>query len=315
MKIRRYTNADDAALIALERQCPRGTPEPFVHYRPRFAGRACLFRSYFLLLIEIQGKIVAVAAAGVKDTQVEGKPLRLAYIFDVRVSPSVRRQGLASILLKAVQDELLEMECDGAYAHIVATNRASLTLFGRMGYQRRRQLRYLTYQPMPLFLDDPIPVIRHAAPSEQSASIYTAYDLFVDDVATSVVPYDFERWSSHDNQASISLYDQSLIFQQYPAYEPWPTPAEVSRRGGHWRLFHPEGDPKTLSSLFATIRDQAVSENINKLSMLVDVEEPMPSFFFAETSAQREYVVVTCALKASWNGFFGARFYSDSREL
>lgn len=315
MKIRRYTNADDASLIALERQCPRGTPEPFVHYRPRFAGRASLFRNYFLLLIEIQGKVVAVAASGIKDTQVEGQPLRVAYIFDVRVAPSMRRQGLASILLKAVHDELVEMECDGAYAHIVATNRASLTLFGRMGYQRRRQLRYLTYQPMPLFLDEPIPVARHATPLDLGSSIYTTYDLFVDDVATSLIPYDFERWFSRDNQASISLYDQSLIFQQYPAYEPWPTPAEISRRGGHWRLFHPEGDSKVLGSLFATIRDQAVSENINKLSMLVDVEEPMPSFFFAETSAQREYVVVTCALNASWNGFFGARFYSDSREL
>lgn len=315
MKIRRYTKADDAALIALERQCPRGTPEPFVHYRPCFAGRASLFRNYFLLLIEIQGEIVAVAAAGIKDTQVKGKALRIAYIFDVRVAPRMRRQGLASILLEAVHDELLEMDCDGAYAHIVATNRGSLTLFGRMGYQRRRQLRYLTYQPMPLFLDDPIPVVRHATPLELASSIYSSYDLFVDDVATSLISCDFERWHTHDKEASISLYDQSLIFQQYPAYEPWPTPAEISRRGGHWRLFHPEGDAKILGSLFATIRDQAVSENINKLSMLVDVEEPMPSFFFAETSAQREYVVVTCAFKASWNGFFGARFYSDSREL
>ena len=315
MKIRRYTDVDDAALIALERQCPRGAPEPFVHYRPRFAGRAALFRRYFLLLIEIQGQVVAVAAAGIKETEIQGQARRLAYIFDVRVAPVMRRQGLASILVKAVHDELLEMDCDGAYAHIVATNRASLTLFRRMGYQRRRQLRYLTYQPMPLFLGEPIPVIRHSNALDLSSSIYTTYDLFVDDVATSLIPYDFERWVTHNEEASISLYDQSLIFQQYPAYERWPTPAEISRRGGHWRLFHPEGDFKKLESLFAAIRDQAVSENINKLSMLVDVEEPIPSFFFAETSAQREYVVVTCAFKASWNGFFGARFYSDSREL
>lgn len=315
MKIRQYTEADEAALIALERQCPRGAPEPFVHYRPRFAGRAALFSEYVLLLIEAKEAAIAVAAAGIKETQIRGEAFRLAYIFDVRVAPHMRRQGLASVLVESVEEELVARGCDGAYAHIVATNRASLNLFAGLGYQRRRQLRYLTYQPMPLFLDDPMAVIRRPEPSQILYSKYATYDLFIDDVASSLRPYDFECWKSQDKQASISLYDQSLIFQQYPAYAPWPTPVEIARRGGHWRLFHPQGDPAILEKLFATIRDQAVSENINKLSMLVDAEEPIPTFFFAETSTQREYVIVTHTFTPRWNGMFGPRLYCDSREL
>lgn len=315
MKIRRYTEADDPALMQLERLCPRGAPEPFVHYRRRFVDRAVLFREHFLVLIEAEGEIVAVVATAVKDTNVRGQRLRLGYIFDVRVHPKMRRQGIAATLLENLDEELQSMGCDGSYAHIVATNVASLRLFAGRGYERRRQLRYLTYQPIPLFLYDPLDVVRqvnpHAAPVEE---YFGNYDMFVDDVAPSLVPYQFECWQSEQG-STISLYDQSKLFQQVPADAPWPSPEEVARRGRHWRIFHPYGKADDLEMLFATIRDQAVGENINKLTMVIDAEDPIPSFFYAETTSQREYVVVTRPYNSSWDGLLGARFYCDTREL
>lgn len=315
MIIRPYIEADDPALMALERQCPRGEPNSFVHYRRRFVDRAALFSDFYLLLIESQNDIVAVASAGIKESQVRGQALRLGYIFDVRVSPSMRRMGLAATLVESLEEDLQSMGCDGCYAHIVATNVASLRLFTGMGYERRRQLRYLTYQPMPLLIGEPIEVQRHPTPDcERVNTHYQRYDLFVDDVSNAVLEYDFERWESAA-AATISLYDQSQVFQQTPYDAPWPTPEEIARRGRHWRLFHPIGEPEPLHALFEAVRDQAVTENIDKLTMLVDAEDPLPAFFYAETSDQREYVVVTRSFSDKWDGTFGPRLYCDTREL
>jgi GNAT superfamily N-acetyltransferase len=305
--------------MALERQCPRGEPRPFVHYRRRFADRAALFSEHFVLLIEAKEEAIAVASIGIKKTDVKGNALRVAYIFDVRVAPHRRRQGLASVLLESIEEELIELGCDGAYAHIVSTNKASLRLFVGLGYQRRRQMRYLTYQPFPLMMDEPVSLTRlslaqsrqHKA--ELNPQKYAHYDLFDASVPNLVTAYDFEHWQSPS--ASLNLFDQNQVFQQYPADLPWPTPREVRRRGGHWRIFHPEGDAKALEALFKTMRDQAIVEKINKISMLVDAEEPIPSFFFAETSSQRTYIIVTHSFTSRWDGGFGKLVYCDPREL
>ncbi|MBA3532606.1 MAG: GNAT family N-acetyltransferase [Ardenticatenales bacterium] len=316
MIIRPYVEADDPALMVLERQCPRGDPDPFVHYRRRFVDRAALFTEYYLLLIESQGTIVAVAAASIKNSTIKGQSMRIGYIFDVRVSPAMRRQGLAATLVEGLEADLQSMGCEGVYAHVVATNVASLRLFTNLGYTRQRQLRFLTYQPMPLFTSDPVPVLRHRAPPyDEIAYHHREHDLFVEDVAPSLVPFDFECWESQEGSASISLFDQSQVFQQVPIDAPWPTPEEIARRGRHWRLFHPFGNAADLQPLFDTIRDQAVSENINKLTMLVDVEDPLPSFIYAETTDQREYVALTRPFDPKWDGTFGPKFYCDTREL
>lgn len=315
MKIRPYTAEDDPALMHLERQCPRGQPDAFVHYRRRFVDRAALYKEYMLLLVEAEGEAVAVAAAALKNTQVKGIARRLAYVFDVRVAPKMRRLGLAQTLLEELEEYLLAEKCDGAYAHIVATNSASLKLFGKLGYARQRQLRYLTYQPMPLFYGTPVPVVRHKEPRCNAHRTYHEYDLWLDDVAQALQAHDFECWKHEGTAACISLYDQSQVFQQTSYDAPWPNAEEIARRGRHWRLFHPLGPADALEPLFDTVRDQAVSENISKLTMLVDAEDPIPSFFYAATSEQREYVVVTRSFTDAWDGTLGKRMYCDTREL
>jgi ribosomal protein S18 acetylase RimI-like enzyme len=319
MRTRWYTEDDDPALMQLERQCPRGAPAPFVHYRKRFIDRAAIFKEYGLLLVEDQGEIIACAAAVIKDTHVKRQPVRLAYIFDVRVAPKMRRQGLAFTLLTHLEQELLDtFRCDGAYAHIVATNLPSVRLFDTLGYQRRRQLRLLTYSPFPLIEQPPLPHFRTDTPR---GNVYTSrfghYDTWVNDTACALIPYGFEEWLYEDHQrhASFCLYRQSQLFQQIPADAPWPTPEDMMRRGQHWRLFHPYGDSATLEHLFATLRDRAVSENINKLSLLADAEDPIPAFFYAEAQTQREYVIMTTSYSHRWDGTFGQRFYCDPREL
>lgn len=316
LHIRRYDEDDDPALMALERQCPRGEPTPFVHYRRRFVDRAALFGEYFLLLAEQEGQIVGAIAAAIKETFIKGKPIRIGYIFDARVSPRCRGQGIASLLLARTVAELQALACEGAYAHIVATNRPSLRLFAHGGFERQRQLRYLTWLPMPLVGAGPAaPPQRHTRPRCAAASPFAAYDLYVDDVACALQPHGLEQWRSDDSEASLLLYDQSRIYQQLPYDAPWPTPEEIARRGRHWRLFHPTGPAPSLHTLFGQVRDRAVTENINKLSMLADVQDPIPAFFYELTSDQREYVIVTRSFVPYWDGTFGARVYCDTREL
>ena len=320
MRTRWYTEADDPALMHLERQCPRGEPSPFVHYRKRFIDRAAIFNQYCLLLVEEASEVMACAAAVIKDTRVRGQPVRLAYIFDVRVAPKMRRQGLAFTLLTHLEQELLtNFHCDGAYAHIVATNQASVRLFEALGYHRRRQLRLLTYSPYPLLNTQTLRYWRSSVPrGDLYAARYGTYDGWVNDAACALQPFGFEEWqygSSRNSNSSLCLYRQSQLFQQIPADAPWPTAEEMAQRGQHWRVFHPFGTPETLAQLFAALRDAAVSANVNRISFLADAEEPIPTFFYAESQTQREYVVMTSSYSHRWDGTFGRTFYCDTREL
>lgn len=320
MRTRWYTEADDPALMHLERQCPRGEPTPFVHYRKRFIDRAAIFSQYCLLLVEQASEVIACAAAVIKDTRIGGRPVRVAYIFDVRVAPKMRRQGLAFTLLTHLEQELLtNFQCDGAYAHIVATNNASVRLFEALGYRRRRQLRLLTYSPYPLIDNQKPEFWRSSVPrGDVYASRYGASDVWVNDTACALQPYGFEEWhhkSRRDPETSLCLYRQSQLFQQIPADAPWPTAEEMERRGQHWRIFHPYGNNDSLAQLFAAVRDTAVSANVNRISFLADAEDPIPTFFYAEAQTQREYVVMTNSYSHRWDGTFGKHFYCDTREL
>lgn len=317
MQIRWYQPGDDDALMALERQCPRGEPNAFVHWRHRFIDRAAIFASYALLLVEADGAIVACAAAAIKDTVVQKEAVRLAYIFDVRVAPPYRRQGLALTLLTGFEQELITTYgCDGAYAHIVATNLPSLRLFDALGYKRRRQLRLLSYAPFPLFTEAPVPtIVTHSPPDVQERAHYGHYDLWVEDTSCSLVPYGLTVWRSAEGDAQLTTYQQHHLFQQVPADAPWPSEAEIAKWGGHWRLFHPYGEARALERLFAILRDSAITENVNRLSLLVDAEDPIPTFFFAEAQSQREYTVLTHPYTYKWDGTFGRNLYCDTREL
>lgn len=316
MKIRAYTADDDAALMALERQCPRGAPTPFVHFRHRFAERAEIFGQWRLLVIEARGALVAAAAAAIKATQVRGEPRPLGYIFDVRVAPDYRRHGLAKTLIEHLEADLLAAGCVGAYAHIVATNRPSTTLFATLGYERSRQIRYLTFPPTPLLVEAPVRIVRRPTPClDEIRRHYGDHDLFVDDVAAAVAPYGLEQWQAMGAGASLCLYDQSRIFFQTPADAPWPTAAQVARRGRHWRLFHLLGSHEALHDLFITLRDEAVSARVDTLSLIVDTHEPMPPFIYTEAATQREYLVYSRAFGLAWDGTFGAALYCDPREL
>jgi len=325
MHIRYYHPDDDASLMALERLCPRGLPEPFVHYRRRFIDRATIFSDHQLLVVEHAGEIIGTVAVCVKRTQVGGKPVSLGYIFDVRTHPTYRRQGVGQALVDAVDQYLLGRSVDGVYGHILSSNVASLRLFEKMGYRRLRQLLFLVYQPFPA-LEFPEWMPRHhddyMTDCDLIQAVHSTRDLYVPDVAERVKNFGFQRWSvdlGSAQFAGISLFDQSYVFQQWPAHLPYPSEEEMRTRGNKsLRLFDEVGthNPAILKTIFDNLRDLAVTDNVSKLTLILDRMDRVPTFFFSEAYNQLDYWMVFKSLNPDWiPEWQDGPIYIDAREL
>lgn len=293
MHIRYYQPDDDAPLMELERRCPRGLPQPFIHYRRRFIDRAAIFPDVELLVAEHERAVIGTVAVCVKRTGIGGRPVSLGYIFDVRTDPAFRRRGIGAALIAAVDAYLVGRDVDGVYGHILASNFPSLKLFATMGYQRLRQLMLLMYQPFPL-LDIPDWMPRHAgehtADHDLVQAVHSARDLYVPDVAECVKAFGFQRWTldlGSARFAGMSLFDQSYVFQQWPADEPFPTEEEMKRLGKkNLRLFDEVGihNAPLLQVIFDNLRDLAVTDHVSKLTLLVDRMDRIPTFLYSEAS-------------------------------
>lgn len=325
MHIRYYRPEDDAALMALERLCPRGLPEPFIHYRRRFIDRAAIFSDYELLIAEEDAQIIGTGAVSVKHTHIGGEPVSLGYIFDIRTNPAYRRRGIGQALVEAIDLYLIEREMDGVYGHILSSNVASLKLFAKVGYQRLRQVMMLIYQPYPMF-DIPEWMPRHVeeywADCDLIKAVHDIRDLYVPDVSEHVRDFGFQRWSVDMGAAQfagMSLFDQSYVFQQWPAHLPYPTEAEMKTRGTKsLRLFNEIGihNSQLLQTIFDTLRDLAVTDRVSKLTLLIDRMDRIPTFFYSEAFNQLEYWMVFKSLRPGWTpDWQDGPIYVDAREL
>jgi ribosomal protein S18 acetylase RimI-like enzyme len=325
MQIRYYHPEDDPALMGLERLSPRGLPEPFVHYRRRFIDRAALFTDHQMLVAEHDGRVVGCTAIAVKRTQVGGRPVSLGYVFDLRAHPDVRRRGIGTELVEAVDEYLVGRRVDGVYALIVSSNIPSLRLFDKLGYDRIRQLLMLSFQPYPAF-DFPEYMPRQAAEItadvDMIQAVHSGRDMYVPDVPERVNDFGFERWTvdlGNTKFAGLSVFDQSYVFQQWPADEPFPTEDELRTRGNKsLRLFDPVGlhNPALLRAIFDNLRDIAVTDNVSKLTLLIDRMEPVPTFMFTEADKQMDYWFVFKSLNSSWEPEWqDSPIYVDTREL
>lgn len=324
MHIRNYHPEDDSALMALERLCPRGLPEPFIHYRRRFIDRAALFSDHLLLVAEEGQRIVGTVAVGVKRTHIGGTPVSLGYIFDLRTHPQYRRLGIGQALVEAVDYYLIEREIDGVYGDIVAPNISSLRLFEKLGYERVRQLMMLEYYPFPAYeFPEWMPRQSNQPTADQDIvqAIYSGRDLYVPDVAERVQDFGFQRWTvdlGDTHFAGMSLFDQGYVFQQWPADQPFPDGNNEHYRAKSLRLFDEIGahNPALMRGIFDHLRDIAVADNVSKFTLLLDRMDRVPSFLFAEAYRQLDYWLVFKSLNPDWlPEWQDAPIYVDTRDL
>ncbi|MBN1679672.1 MAG: GNAT family N-acetyltransferase [Anaerolineae bacterium] len=325
MHIRYYHPDDDSALMVLERLCPRGLPEPFVHYRRRFIDRAALFSDHQLLVVEEDNQIIGTGAVCIKRTQIGDEPVSLGYVFDIRTDPHIRRQGVGCAILNAIEDYLIGRGVDGVYAHVLTSNIPSLKLFEKTGYQRLRQIMMLTYQPYPAFdVPEWMPRLSEDFMTDCDIiqAVHSSRDLFVSDVAERVKDYGYERWTldvGGADFAGTSLFDQSFVFQQWPAHKPFPSEEEMRTQGSKsLRLFNEVGihNRDLLRTIFDNLRDIAVTDTVGKLSLLIDRMDRVPTFLFSEAHSQLDYWMVFKSLYPDWQPEWQDRpMYVDAREL
>jgi len=324
MRIRNYHPDDDSALMALERLCPRGLPEPFVHYRRRFIDRAALFSDHQLLVAEEQGALIGGIGLGVKRTHIGGEPVSLGYVFDLRTHPNFRRRGIGRALVDAVDDYLFEREIDGVYADVVASNLPSMRLFEQAGYRRVRQLLMLFYYPFPA-IEFPEWMPRqsddHTADQDVVRAVHSSRDLYVPDVAERVKDFGFQRWTvdlGDSRVAGMSLFDQSYVYQQWPADQPFPVEGDVQRWAKNLRLFDEVGthNAPLLRSVFDALRDVSVGESVSRITLLIDRMDRVPTFLFSEAANQMDYWLMFKSLRPGWvPDWQDAPVYTDTRDL
>ncbi|HLA42449.1 MAG TPA: GNAT family N-acetyltransferase, partial [Aggregatilineales bacterium] len=311
-----------AQLMQIERHSPRGEPHPFVHYRRRFVERAEMYPQHQTLVALNDGKQVAVSSIIIKETIIGGESVKIAYSFDTRVLPSHRQKGIGHAMVEAKLQWAKEQGAVGVYSLIVTTNKPSLAMVAKSGYEKVRMILYVQFQPYPLIMPlekEPNCTVE-PGDYEKILAVHGKRDLFVPNMAQSVAKYDYQRWwiESGDKYASMSLFNQAQIYFQIPADDPWPkTENDVARYGRNLQLFDIVGmdEPELLYPVFQRIRDNAVVTNVNRITWLLDRSELIPRFVFDEAAHQKDYWLLyrpfNRDIKPNWTNLI----YLDPRDL
>lgn len=123
MKIRPYTPADEAAVIALWQCCELTRPwnDPHLDIQRKLTVQPELF-----LVGEREGQIVATAMAGFDGHR--------GWVNYLAVSPECQKQGLGHQLMAHVEDALAAVGCPKVNLQIRAGNAQALAFYQAIGY-------------------------------------------------------------------------------------------------------------------------------------------------------------------------------------
>jgi len=76
----------------------------------------------------------------IKQVHVAGRPVAAGYVFDLAVDPAARGRGLATRVLREVEELAVAAGADLLYAHVMSGNAASSATFTRSGYEQRASI-------------------------------------------------------------------------------------------------------------------------------------------------------------------------------
>ena len=92
------------------------------------------------LVAEEDGKVAGWIGLTLKPTP--GREERYAYFTEVMVHPAFRRAGVATKLVEEAEKKAREMGAAYAYDYIYEPNKASRSLFEKMGYSKMRGIKF-----------------------------------------------------------------------------------------------------------------------------------------------------------------------------
>lgn len=131
LAVRLAREDDNDELLELARHCPMdGRVAIRTERDPRFFALTELQGDPSLVIVaeDASGRLVGCGAAAVRDVYVGGRPVRCAYVGDLRIAPHARGGVLLARLHRAVMDLVEPLGVDLAYCAIVEGNRPAEAL-------------------------------------------------------------------------------------------------------------------------------------------------------------------------------------------
>ncbi|MDQ1276351.1 MAG: hypothetical protein QG610_1927 [Euryarchaeota archaeon] len=139
--IRPFNEDDNQRMLEIERLCPQGDDKCAMGVDKKdIIARYGMYDNWNVLVAEENGKVAGWIGLTVKTTPEQKE--KYVYITEVMVDPAFQRTGIATRLIKEAEKKAQEMEADYAYCYIYEPNKASWSLFEKMGYSEMRSIKF-----------------------------------------------------------------------------------------------------------------------------------------------------------------------------
>jgi GNAT superfamily N-acetyltransferase len=101
-----YTLKDNQAALDLEERCIQGKSLSLKFRRPSFHARSEVYDFYKIYCAKERGRLIGIIAGALKKVSLHGEIIRAAYIYDLRVHPEYRSQGVGKKLTSFLLDNI-----------------------------------------------------------------------------------------------------------------------------------------------------------------------------------------------------------------
>jgi len=141
ISIRPFNEGDNQSMLEIERLCPQGDENCAMGVDKKdIIARYKMYDNWDVLVAEKDGKVAGWIGLTLKPTP--GREERYAYFTEVMVHPAFRRTGVATKLVEEAEKKARKMGAAYAYGYIYEPNKASRSLFEKMGYSKMRGIKF-----------------------------------------------------------------------------------------------------------------------------------------------------------------------------
>jgi GNAT superfamily N-acetyltransferase len=305
--IRKATLNDGHALSHIDTLCTQGKGVVFHYQRPNFFARSGVYKRWSSFIAEEGNTIVGTASACLKKINIAGNYYPAGYVYDLRIHPEWRRQGISYRLLEAAETYLRHEGVRFAYTYILDVNviaKRVCHVFGMQPAGCYTSLIFPCFETknahITLITDEEQPTYIKQIEERQKY-----YDLAEKNSLSAQYgkPHDNAPFlgifrSVKDKDASISIWDSSVLSTKVVDRIPvalrildltggWlRKKLKLPRLPGKnkplriWQLFDiwsEEDDPDIIQSLVKGVQNLAYKEGIHMLIMYLDTNDRLNS--------------------------------------
>lgn len=139
IKIRPFREEDNRTLLSIERLCPQGNEKlaMAVDKGPDITTRYELYDNWQILVAEEEGQTAGWIGWTVKHSPEEN----YVYLAEVMVHPDFHRKGIATSLIREVENHAEQIKASHIYCYVYEPNKASGSLLERLGYIQEKEIR------------------------------------------------------------------------------------------------------------------------------------------------------------------------------